>query len=70
MNPSSVSYSHTSTQLSISGPQAQDHQGRTPLWLAASRADRKAVQRLGLFIWGSKWGILRGSDRVHWGKLG
>ena len=25
MNPSSVSYSHTSTQLSISGPQAQDH---------------------------------------------
>eukprot|EP00435_Cladocopium_sp_Y103_P028593 s178_g7.t1 len=27
-------------------PLAQDHQGRTPLWLAASRADRKAVQQL------------------------
>jgi len=26
--------------------EAQDHQGRTPLWLAASRADRKAVQQL------------------------
>jgi hypothetical protein len=41
--------------------QAQDHQGRTPLWLAASRADRKAVQRLGeLVIWGLNWVIFTG----------